>query len=266
MFHGKRRRKSNAKPSVSAFAPTTCHAVKAQVPLLNTHPNSSIYGFPSHHILQQPQYASPPPLPPRPLQDTNTIAPNTRLKDWKALPGTALSAGGSSWSNSNDYDYGHEVPEDSLADEALCNLISEKFDTVITSIDGEAFAGHEQELEIYQDSPSGIRGGWGVTSREVSRGANRAISTAVVSTNYFAKVDLYANSRLSPHLPPLKLYVAPVLMYTSLELMGRTPDTSRLTHCYVLPHSIRYEPTSSLPATKERTSSTQTGEWEQKPW
>lgn len=92
-----------------------------------------------------------------------------------------------------------------MADEALCNLISTKFDAVITSIDGETFAGYEQELEIHQDAPSGIRGGWGVTSRQVSRGANRAISTAVVSTNYFAKVDLYANSRLPPHLPPLKL-------------------------------------------------------------
>jgi len=84
-------------------------------------------------------------------------------------------------------------------------LIATKLDAVITSIDGEAFAGEAKELEVGEDIPSGIRGGWGFTSKEVSRGANTAISTAVVSTNYFAKVNLYANSMLPPHLPSLKL-------------------------------------------------------------
>ena len=94
---------------------------------------------------------------------------------------------------------------EAIAHEALCDLISTKFDAVITSIDGEQFDGNEQELVIEDDQQSGIRGGWGIGTRQVSRGANRAISTAVVGTNYFAKVNLYANSKLPPNLPALQL-------------------------------------------------------------
>lgn len=94
---------------------------------------------------------------------------------------------------------------ETVADEALYNLISTKFDAVITSIDGETFAGKEIELEICEDTPSGIRGGGGTTSRELSRGANKAVSSAVVSTNYFDKANLYTNSRLPLNLPSLKL-------------------------------------------------------------
>ena len=91
-----------------------------------------------------------------------------------------------------------------VAQEVLRDLISTKFDSVITSIDGEQFGGDEQELVIPDDQQSGIRGGWGFGNRQVSRGTNRAISTAV-GTNYFAKANLYANSRLPPNLPPLQL-------------------------------------------------------------
>lgn len=94
---------------------------------------------------------------------------------------------------------------EAIAHEALCDLISTKFDSVITSIDDEQFGGDEQELFIQDDLQSGLRGGWGLGSRQVSRGANRAIATAVVGTNYFAKVNLYANSKLPPNLPPLQL-------------------------------------------------------------
>ena len=94
---------------------------------------------------------------------------------------------------------------EAIAHEALCDLISTKFDAVITSIDGEQFDGNEQELVIEDDQQSGIRGGWGLGTRQVSRGANRAISTAVVGTNYFTKVNLYANSKLPPNLPALQL-------------------------------------------------------------
>ena len=100
---------------------------------------------------------------------------------------------------------------EAIAQEALCDLISTKFDAVITSIDGEQFDGNEQELVIEDSQQSGIRGGWGIGTRQVSRGANRAISTAIVGTNYFAKVNLYANSKLPPNLPALQLYGSQVL-------------------------------------------------------
>ena len=103
---------------------------------------------------------------------------------------------------------------------SLCDLISSKLDAVITSIDGEVFSGDERELgtsclnctlcwdtadsrlAIYEEPSPAIRGGWGSASREIP---NRAITSAIVSTNYFTKVNLYANSRLPPHLPELKL-------------------------------------------------------------
>ena len=59
--------------------------------------------------------------------------------------------------------------------------------------------------DIYQDLPLALRGGWGSTTREVSRGANRAVSSAVRRTNYFAKANLYVNSQLPPNLRPLNL-------------------------------------------------------------
>lgn len=60
---------------------------------------------------------------------------------------------------------------------------------------------------IYQNPQPLIRGGGGFATREVSQNANNAITTAITSTNYFAKANLYANARLPPNLPPLKLYM-----------------------------------------------------------
>ncbi|MCJ1384733.1 hypothetical protein MMC17_007851 [Xylographa soralifera] len=93
---------------------------------------------------------------------------------------------------------------------AICDLISSKFNAVITAIDEEIFSGDERELIIYATSDPGLRGGWGMSNREASRTSNKAISTAVTcprSSNYFAKVNLYANSKLPPYQPALKLYI-----------------------------------------------------------
>lgn len=116
-------------------------------------------------------------------------------------------ANNSERSVNNTFIQQHQPSPEAVAHEALRDLISTKFDAVITSIDGERFGGDEQELVIEDESQSGIRGGWGYGSRQVSRGANTAISTAVAGTNYFAKANLYANSRLPPNLPPLQLYL-----------------------------------------------------------
>ncbi|MCJ1287030.1 hypothetical protein MMC26_006377 [Xylographa opegraphella] len=92
----------------------------------------------------------------------------------------------------------------------ICDLISCKFNAVITSIDEESFSGDERELIIHPTFDPGLRGGWGFSKAEVSRTANKAISTAVASpksSNYFAKVNLYANSQLPPDQPKLKLYI-----------------------------------------------------------
>jgi hypothetical protein len=96
---------------------------------------------------------------------------------------------------------------------ALCDMISSKLDAVITLIDGERFSGDERELAVFT-SPQPM---WqqeqqesGYSDREISRGrskgmVNNSVSSALTSTNYFAKVNLYANSRLPFDLPPMKL-------------------------------------------------------------
>ncbi|KAL8771404.1 MAG: hypothetical protein Q9209_003072 [Squamulea sp. 1 TL-2023] len=76
----------------------------------------------------------------------------------------------------------------------LEDLISSKLDVVLTSIDGESFSGNEQELNVYESTQSGIRGGWGFASRQVSQSANRAVTSTIIGTNYFKKAHLYMQS------------------------------------------------------------------------
>jgi hypothetical protein len=92
----------------------------------------------------------------------------------------------------------------------LCDLISSKLDSVITLIDQGRFTGDERELVIYPPPQPMLQQQTPYTERGISKGkskgiVNDSVSSALTSTNYFAKVHLYANSRLPPNLPPLKL-------------------------------------------------------------
>ena len=115
----------------------------------------------------------------------------------------------------------------------LSDIISSKFDDVISLIDDEIFTGGEKELTITHQEPTypapsgstrelptwsngeggfehkvAIRGGGQVFREKAGRGANRAATHAIMThTNYFAKANLYANSRLPANLPPLKVYI-----------------------------------------------------------
>ena len=61
---------------------------------------------------------------------------------------------------------------------------------------------------MQEESPPILRGGGFFSKNQsASKSANKAISSTLVGTNYFAKANLYANSRLPPNLPPLKLYL-----------------------------------------------------------
>ncbi|KAL9102421.1 MAG: hypothetical protein Q9163_002443 [Psora crenata] len=112
---------------------------------------------------------------------------------------------GSSWQDaSRTPGAGYTASLEEMAQGALSDLICKKLDDIITAIDSETFTGDERDLEQPQ---SGLRGGWGSKTPKISGGANKAISSALVSTNYFAKASLYANSTLPPNLPPLKLYL-----------------------------------------------------------
>lgn len=96
---------------------------------------------------------------------------------------------------------------------ALCDMISSKLDAVITLIDGERFSGDERELAVFtppQPMWQQQQGESGYSERGLGKGkskgmVNNSVSSALTSTNYFAKVNLYANSRLPLDLPPMKL-------------------------------------------------------------
>ena len=91
---------------------------------------------------------------------------------------------------------------------ALCDLISSKFDAVMTSIDGQHFSGKEQDLMIYNSQqaqsiwPMPADNARGLGSNQVYQRSN-----SDKGSNYFSKVWLYSNSRLPPHLPPFKVYM-----------------------------------------------------------
>ncbi|KAI9835975.1 MAG: hypothetical protein M1838_005175 [Thelocarpon superellum] len=79
--------------------------------------------------------------------------------------------------------------------------ISSKLDSLINRMDEEIFGGDPQELLPV------LRGGGGVAAKQLARGVNQVASRAFTGTNYFAKVNSYANARLPPNLPRLKLYM-----------------------------------------------------------
>ncbi|PVI06441.1 alpha/beta-hydrolase [Periconia macrospinosa] len=117
---------------------------------------------------------------------------------------------------------------------ALCDRISDKFDTVITSIDGGVFSGDERDLYIYDDlSQTSISTSPPTGAVQDRKASNHRNANSDKGSNFFSKVWLYSNSRLPIHLPPFKIYM----------------DTYRLL-CLAANYSERaYEPAS--PSTAE---------------
>ncbi|KAK8101511.1 class 3 protein [Apiospora kogelbergensis] len=112
---------------------------------------------------------------------------------------------------------------------AMYDQISSKFNNVMTMIDSDKYFGNEKDLFTYQQQPplppgttmppseSAVvttRGMHGAPkksssgSKNSSKGQTAAVASSLLSSGgYFAKVELYANSRLPLNLPPLKLYM-----------------------------------------------------------
>lgn len=104
---------------------------------------------------------------------------------------------------------------------ALYDQLSTTFNDVMTSIDREAYSGDEKDLFVWHpetgpgpSQPShGESAERGFTKkakkpspRDNSKGTS-TVAASLISANCFAKVELYANSRLPMDLPPLRLYV-----------------------------------------------------------
>lgn len=94
---------------------------------------------------------------------------------------------------------------------ALCDRISSKFDTIMTSIDGDRFSGNEQDLELEDSSSDPYSSSSTLTPMNTHKGqAGYPVYQDAINkkgSNHFSKVWLYSNSRLPPHLPPFKVYV-----------------------------------------------------------
>jgi hypothetical protein len=93
---------------------------------------------------------------------------------------------------------------------ALYDTISSKFDAVITSIDDERFSGKEQDLvieDVQQQDSSPRKSPPLGEARGQSPNNTYSSLEKEKGSNHFAKVWLYSNSRLPPHLPPFKVYM-----------------------------------------------------------
>ena len=157
------------------------------------------------HITQNLYLA--PPLPERPQKSGNTIS-KLNLSSVSNLldQGVPQCVPGAKYIN-NGVPAGTQYLNQGAA---LCDLISSKFDSVITLIDGDKFNGDERELVVHQAPqpmwPQAQESDRALMKSGKSKGmVNNSVSTALISANYFAKVNLYANSRLPPNLPPMKL-------------------------------------------------------------
>lgn len=114
------------------------------------------------------------------------------------------------------FEYGHPAQQQQEAMEVLGlrDIISAKFNTLVTLIDGERCHGDEADLNISQANlPLWQQQEAGYppqeASKEISQGSGNKTKSKLEFSygNYFSKVYLYANSRLPRSLPPMKLYV-----------------------------------------------------------
>ncbi|KAI9723345.1 MAG: hypothetical protein M1812_001229 [Candelaria pacifica] len=203
IFKRKRKQVGGAAPAsiISNNSPPPQHQLFTNVQNIPFGSDSS------HQILNQypptslPSSQSYPPLQAPPL--CNGTAPYDST--WRAPPTSVAQ----SLQSRNDGigDWQHRTTEYLNQGAAVCDLISNKLNAVITSIDGERFSGDERELAVYQYPQPVDENGRIRATREISRSANEAFSSAATSTNYFAKANLYANARLPNSLLPLKLYM-----------------------------------------------------------
>ncbi|KAK0727477.1 Alpha/Beta hydrolase protein [Lasiosphaeria miniovina] len=103
---------------------------------------------------------------------------------------------------------------------AMADQISSRFNDVVTLIDCERYAGNEGDLFTWQpgyeqqlptDMNVGDKGllkpGKKNLAKGQPKGQTTAVAASVMSGSFFAKVDLYSNSKLPMNLPPLRLYI-----------------------------------------------------------
>lgn len=123
---------------------------------------------------------------------------------------------------------------------AAVDQICDRFNDIMTLIDRERYNGNEKDLFICQPSSTSYVASRGQPTskpkkthsgrkdRDHPKGQTTTVAATVISGNYFAKVELYANSRLPMNLPPLKLYIPTwPLLCLAAQYSGRVYDKPR---------------------------------------
>ncbi|KZM26907.1 hydrolase [Ascochyta rabiei] len=163
------------------------------------------------------RFASPSPQPPQPRKPSREEGPFQqqwdRLDRMAAKSNADLRQGTSKLITNYIERPTHAIAMRSMQTlcqgAALCDVISSKFDAVITSIDDDKFSGKEEDLKVYENTQQ--RTSRSSPPLEPRKGtAEDQVYEALggdKGSNHFAKVWLYSNARLPPHLPPFKVYM-----------------------------------------------------------
>ncbi|KAI0095856.1 alpha/beta-hydrolase [Daldinia grandis] len=118
------------------------------------------------------------------------------------------------------HSYGTQMLNQSAA---MYDQICSSFNDVMTLIDRDKYVGNENDLFTYQSHPVSLpsaevrqhavvhkwpaKKGKKGAPKDVPKGQANAITSSLASRGYFAKVELYANSKLSSNLTPLRLHI-----------------------------------------------------------
>ncbi|KAI1122995.1 alpha/beta-hydrolase [Nemania abortiva] len=192
-------------------------------------------------IVNQHYYLNPPPPQPNPYQNPSNPYPTSG----GGYTSSRLKLGSTSNLVQLPTDVVNQIVDDGLPrwhaygtqlinqGAALFDQISTRFDDVMTLIDRDKYTGNENDLFMYQqpDHASSSqssdathhsavpRGGQGKKkSKDAPKGQTSAVAASLITGGYFAKVDLYANSRLPFDLPSFRV---PIPIYPLLCLAAQ---------------------------------------------
>ncbi|KAF4998772.1 hypothetical protein FGRMN_2913 [Fusarium graminum] len=172
------------------------------------HTQSQPQLYPPPHLIEPPAYGNvfPPPVVVNnhyhlnsPASHQNLVSLNQPNLNTSQLQ--PYDDGLSAWHGGAQLQWGTQVTRPT-------NPMYERFDDVMTRIDCEKLDGTEYSL--FRCGPN--EGDRHVTFKGVGKDKKKDkakcnIAASVVSGNYFSKVELYANSKLSLRLPALSLHV-----------------------------------------------------------
>ena len=153
-----KRKRANKKPSESKRYPPRSTATSKEPPsygksvLYSTNiASSSLAQLPSHVVSKGNQLSNFVPPPATTMKFQETLPGSAPRAQQRSLRSNALVTQPLVESVPTPYHILHRPggSSDDIAHNALTQLISSRFDSVINSIDGETFAGDERDLSTY---------------------------------------------------------------------------------------------------------------------